>query len=76
LNENGGSPSEIDAAAESWTQIVKGEYLEIPGLFLTRGQVQRLWCLDEALCDRVLQSLIDTGFLKRTHDDKFARAAH
>jgi hypothetical protein len=49
-----------------WIQIVRGEYLEIPSLLLTRGQVQRFWGLDGSLCDRVLEALIKAGFLLRT----------
>ena len=59
--------------AES-TQLVRGEYLEIPRLQLTRNQVQRLWALDDVTCDAVVKSLVDARFLKRTSGDAYVRA--
>jgi len=59
---------------EHWIEIVRGEYLEIPGLLLTRDQVRRFWGLDAAVCDRVLEALVDARFLERTEGDRFARA--
>ena len=56
-----------------WIQIVRGEYLEIPSLLLTRGQVQRFWGLDGSLCDRVLEALIKAGFLLRTPGERERR---
>ena len=64
-----------DRMTAAWLQIVRGEYLEIPGLNLTRGQVQRLWGLDETTCDAVLTALVDARFLKRTAADAYVRAA-
>jgi hypothetical protein len=63
-----------DRTIAPWLQIVRGEYLEIPGLNLTRGQVQRLWGLDEATCDDVLKALVDARFLRRTLSDAYVRA--
>ena len=59
--------------AES-TQLVRGEYLEIPRLQLTRNQVQRLWALDDVTGDAVVKSLVDSRFLKRTSGDAYVRA--
>jgi hypothetical protein len=58
----------------SWIPIVRGEFLEIPGLCLTRSQVQRLWGLDGVLCDRILEALISVRFLQRTPNGAFVRA--
>jgi hypothetical protein len=44
-------------------QIVRSEYQEIPGLRLTRRQIQRLWGLDAALCEAVIEALTDARFL-------------
>jgi hypothetical protein len=57
-----------------WIQLVRSEYLEIPGLHLTRNQVQRLWGLDTAMCDALLEALVDVRFLRRTHAGAYVRA--
>jgi hypothetical protein len=46
--------------------IVRGEFLEMPGLRLTRQQAQRLWALDAETCNALLSSLDRAGFLRRT----------
>ena len=50
-----------------------GEFLEMPGLQLTEAQAARLWCLDSALCSRVLTALVDARFLVRTPKALFSR---
>jgi hypothetical protein len=52
-----------------------GEYLEMPGLALTRKQAQRLWCLDEATCTQVLEFLVAVRFLRRSDTDMYVRCA-
>jgi hypothetical protein len=52
---------------------VRGEFLEMPGLRLTRQQARRLWRLDETACDAVLGALVDARFLARTRDGAFVR---
>ena len=47
-----------DATIFEWAQLVRAEYAEMPGLKLTERQIQRLWSLDAALCDAVIESLI------------------
>jgi hypothetical protein len=46
--------------------LIRSEYEEMPGLCLTRAQVQRLWLLDPAACDNVLRALVDAGYLRLT----------
>jgi hypothetical protein len=46
--------------------LIRSEYNEMPGLCLTRAQVQRLWLLEPAACDVVLRTLTDAGFLRLT----------
>lgn len=48
---------------------VCGEYMEMPGLRLTRPQAQRLWALDEDTCGQVLEFLVRIGFLACTGTD-------
>ena len=42
---------------------IQGEFLEMPGLRLTCRQAQRLWNLDELICEAVLAALVDVHFL-------------
>ncbi len=46
--------------------LIRSEYKEMPGLCLTRAQVQRLWLLEPAACDNVLRALVDAGYLRLT----------
>ena len=52
---------------------IRGEYLEMPGLRLTTQQAQRLWNLDRARCEALLNALVDARFLRRTADGAFVR---
>ena len=56
-----------------WLQLIRAEYLEIPGLQLTKPQTQRLWGFDAVMCDAVLAALVDVRFLKRTRGDAYVR---
>ena len=51
--------------------LVQAEYLEMPGLGLTKPQVRRLWGLEEHTCDVVLEQLTAMHFLKRTPHDLY-----
>jgi hypothetical protein len=63
-----------DRAAQLLTRI-RGEYLEMPGLRLTADQATRLWGLDPAECQELLDRLVGTQFLKRTRDGAYQRAS-
>jgi len=52
---------------------VCSEYLEMPGLRLTRRQAQRLWGLDEATCAQLLEFLVESKFLGRSGTDSYVR---
>ena len=54
-------------------RMVRGAYLEIPSLHLTRGQVLQLWGFDAVSCDEVLKALVALRFLERTADGGFVR---
>jgi len=62
--------SETSAATVPTTKVtnlvalVRAEYQELPGLCLTRAQVQRLWLLEPSACDIVLRALVDAGYLR------------
>jgi hypothetical protein len=57
-----------------WIPIIRAEYLEMPGLALTPRQVRRLWHLDTATCDKVLDRLVADHFLRHTAVDTYVRA--
>jgi hypothetical protein len=50
---------------------VRAEYLEMPGLRLTRAQAQRLWGLDTRTCEQLLVALTESRFLAQTRDGAF-----
>ncbi|PWT84443.1 MAG: hypothetical protein C5B57_04865 [Blastocatellia bacterium] len=56
-----------DSGVLDWLHLIRAEYLEIPGLHLTKPQVQRMWGLDTMTCDALLDALVDARFLRRTH---------
>jgi hypothetical protein len=49
-------------------EVIRAEYREMPCLRLTKPQIQRLWGLDPATCDRVVTVLEGQRFLKRAND--------
>lgn len=51
----------------------QAEYIEMPGLCLTRRQAQRLWGLDEAHCLAVLDALVESRFLVESQQGCFVR---
>ena len=63
-----------NATDVDWAQLVRAEYLEVPGLDLTRAQAQRLWGLDRAACEQLLAALVESRFLKRTRDNRYLLA--
>ena len=62
-----------DTRIADWLQLIRGEYLEIPGLRLTKPQVRRLWGLDAVTCEALLAALVDVQFLKCTRNEVYVR---
>ena len=54
---------------------VRAEFLEMPGLRLTRAQARRLWALDDTLCEAVISALVDARFLVESRNASFIRAS-
>jgi hypothetical protein len=52
---------------------IRMEFVEMPGMRLTRIQARRLWNLHQAACDEVLDALVEQGFLKQGSDGAFLR---
>lgn len=63
-----------DNTVADWVQLIRAEYLEIPGLNLTKKQAQQLWGFDPLMCDALLDTLVDVRFLRRTPNDAYVRA--
>ena len=59
--------------AAEWLCRIRAEYLEVPGLSLTRQQAKRLWGLDDLMCESLLGSLIDARFLRLTPSGTYVR---
>ena len=62
------------STVQDWLRLIKAEYLEMPGLQLTKPQVRRLWRLEPQMCDVLLDSLIATEFLEKTDRDAYVLA--
>jgi hypothetical protein len=54
--------------------LIRAEYREMPGLSLTKAQMQRLWGLDPGTCDVLLLNLERTSFLRKTQRGNYIRA--
>ena len=62
-------------SSPEWLRVVRSEYLEMPGLHLTRAQMLRLWGFDQSTCDGILNALVAVNFLRRTARDGYILAA-
>ena len=60
---------------ESWLRLVRAEYLEMPGLNLTKPQAQRLWGLDGGTSAAIVRLLVTRGVLWETPTHSYALAA-
>jgi hypothetical protein len=63
-----------DKALITLTELIRSEFMEIPGLSLTRDQIQRLWSLDASVVDVVIAGLLRSGFLRLGAHDRYSRA--
>jgi hypothetical protein len=52
---------------------IRGEFLEMPGLRLTREQARRLWALDDTTCRWLLDALVEARFLTLQPDGRYGR---
>jgi hypothetical protein len=64
----------LEDTMTDWIELIRAEYHEIPGLHLTKPQVQRLWNLESTMCDAVLEALEGARFLRRTHAGAYVKA--
>ena len=54
---------------------VRSEFIEMPGLKLTLSQASRLWGLDRATCQQIIDALVESAFLRCTVGGTIVRAA-
>lgn len=45
---------------------VRNEFIEMPGLRLSVPQAMRLWGLQQAECQQVIDALVHASFLRKT----------
>ena len=65
--------NEEASVISDWLRLIRGEFSESPGLCLTKSQVQRLWGLDPASCDAVIDTLLADGFLRQVPNGTYRR---
>jgi hypothetical protein len=59
-------------ADERLLRRVWDEYVEMPGLRLTRDQVRRLWGVDESTCTQLLDNLVAAHVLVCGRDGRYS----
>jgi hypothetical protein len=57
-----------------WMRRIQAEYLEMPGLRLTKPQARRLWALDPHVCDALIDALVGAEFLRKTEREAYVLA--
>jgi len=63
-----------DQATRDWVRRIHSEFIEMPGLRLTRVQAQRLWALEPHVCEQVLDALVSAHLLERTATNAYVLA--
>ena len=61
----------VEPRVERFIEIVQSEYREMPGLQLTKAQMQRFLGIDVMTCDVVLDKLERQRFLRRTRKNVY-----
>jgi hypothetical protein len=59
--------------SEALVDRVRGEFIEMPGLQLTMPEAARLWGMDIVACERVIEALVESSFLRWTPTGKVTR---
>lgn len=66
-------PAVTDDIPMALLQRVRGEFTEMPGLYLTPVQAARFLGLDSALSEKLMQALVRADFLYHASNGAFAR---
>ena len=72
---NGATVNTEQSSVADCLHLVQAEFLEMPGLQLTRAQVRRLWGLEDQTCDTVLEQLLTAHFLRQTARGQYVHDA-
>lgn len=56
------------------SQLLRSEYLARPDLLLTPGETAEILELDRGTSVTILQALVESGFLRLSHDGRFGLA--
>jgi hypothetical protein len=72
-SEPGLAVSASDVTVQDWMNLVRAEYLEMPGLSLTKVQAGRLWNLNPDIAEALLVELERARFLRRTIKGTYVR---
>ena len=67
-------PLRDDNTARGCINLIREEYVEMPGLSLTEPQVERLWSLTSDIAEALLQELQCAHFLRLTTKGTYVRA--
>jgi len=68
------SATEAGTRLDRMIPVIRGEFIEMPGMRLTRAQFQRLWSLTAHEGERILDCLLGTGFLVEGRDGLIRRS--
>ncbi len=63
----------VDVPVDEWTERIRAEYREMPGLVLFKWQMRRLWQIDVHVCDAAIDALVESMFLRRRADNAYVR---
>ena len=59
----------------TWLRRIQSEYREMPGLSLTKPQMERLWGIEPPACDALVDALVAAQVLRRTRTGTYIAAA-
>jgi Fic family protein len=65
----------VEAVLPNLVQRIREEFEEAPGLHFTVSEASRFWGLDEPTAERVLDRLLEMGFLAQGDDERFGQSS-
>jgi len=54
-----------------WIELVRAEYREMPGMSLSKPQMQRLWGFDAFVCEALIDALVARDVLRLTANGNY-----